>query len=130
DGLVGVGFSNGANMAAATMLQHPGVLRGGVLFSAMLPLRPRPLPDLSTAAVLMVQSRLDPYAPADQAEALALLLADAGASVEVRWHDDGHALGPAQVAQAQAWLAAFMVGTGAAPGATPPERSSPDAALT
>ncbi|HUG83898.1 MAG TPA: alpha/beta hydrolase [Euzebya sp.] len=119
DGLVGVGFSNGANMAAATMLQHPGVLRGGVLFSAMLPLRPQPLPDLSTAAVLMVQGRVDPYAPADQAEALAVLLADAGASVEVAWHDEGHATGATQAAEAKRWLTAFRVGTGASPGATP-----------
>jgi phospholipase/carboxylesterase len=119
DGLIAVGFSNGANIAAATMLRRPGLLRGGALVSAMLPFRPDPLPDLSHAGVLMVQGRVDPYAPADQAEALAALLADAGASVEVAWHDQGHTLGQPQVEVATRWLAKFMAATAASPDSSP-----------
>ncbi len=118
-GLLAVGFSNGANVGAATMLRHPALLRGGVLVSSMLPLTPDPVPDLAHAAVLMVQGRVDPYAPADSAEALARALADAGAAVEVAWHDDGHSLGPAQARTAGEWLRRWQAVSATDPDAAP-----------
>jgi phospholipase/carboxylesterase len=118
-GLVVVGFSNGANTGAALLLRHPDLVRAGVLVSAVLPVDPDPAPDLTGHAVLMVQGRADPYAPVDRAEALAALLADAGASVEVAWHDDGHALGRAQADVAAGWLRRWMAATAASPGTSP-----------
>ena len=41
---IAVGFSNGANIAAAVLLLHPGTLGGGLLLRAMVPLVPEPLP--------------------------------------------------------------------------------------
>ena len=38
--LVAVGYSNGANVAASTILLHPGLLRAAVLFKAMVPSSP------------------------------------------------------------------------------------------
>ena len=35
--IVGVGYSNGANIGASLLLLHPGVLRGAVLFRPMVP---------------------------------------------------------------------------------------------
>lgn len=119
--LVPVGFSNGANTGAALLLRRPDLVRGGVFVSSVLPFTPEVTPELSHAGVLMVQGRVDPFAPADRAELLAGLLAEAGASVEVWWHDDGHALGSAQAAAARRWLTAFLHGIGGAPGATPPQ---------
>jgi phospholipase/carboxylesterase len=98
------GFSNGANIGAAVLLLHPGVLRGGALFSSMLPVRPDPVPDLSSTAVFMSAGRVDPMAPPDQAEALAALLVEAGASVQVHWHDHGHGIDMAHLEAAQAFL--------------------------
>ena len=112
-GVVAVGFSNGANIAAALLLLHPVVLRGALLFSSMLPLRPPALPDLSHAGVYMAQGRVDPMAPPEQAERLAALLTDAGAAVTLDWHDHGHRLGPAQLAPAQAWFDKFATATAA-----------------
>ena len=40
--LVAVGFSNGANIASALLLQRPGLLRGAVLLSGMAPSRRPP----------------------------------------------------------------------------------------
>ena len=42
-----VGFSNGANIAASLLLLEPGVLAGAILFRAMVPIVPDPLPSLS-----------------------------------------------------------------------------------
>lgn len=117
--VVAAGFSNGANMAAALLLLHPHLLRGAVLFSSMLPLRPDPVPDLAHVAVLLSAGRVDPMAPPEQAEALARLLQDAGASVELRWHDAGHGIDGAQVRAAGEWLgklrAALAAGAGGLP---------------
>jgi phospholipase/carboxylesterase len=110
--VVAVGFSNGANIAAAVLLLHPEVLRGAILFSSMLPLRPAELPDLSSASVHMSAGRVDPMAPAEAAEALAALLTDAGAAVDLRWHDRGHSIDLAQVEAAAAWLAKLRAATG------------------
>ena len=44
---IAIGFSNGANIAASILLMHPNVFEGAVLFRAMVPLVPNPLPDLS-----------------------------------------------------------------------------------
>jgi phospholipase/carboxylesterase len=110
--VVAVGFSNGANIAAALLLLHPGVLRGALLFSAMLPLRPERLPDLADTAVLMSAGRVDPMAPPASAEELAALLTEAGASVELRWHDTGHGIDLDQVAAARDWLAKLRAATG------------------
>jgi len=55
-----MGFSNGANIAAAVLLLRPGVLRGAVLFRAMVPLIPDALPTLPATPVLLSNGRSDP----------------------------------------------------------------------
>lgn len=111
-GLVVAGFSNGANIAAAVMLRHPGLLRGGVLLAPMLPLEPDPLPDLATTAVLIGAGRADRIAPPEQAEALARLLTEAGASVDVAWHDGGHHPDQAVLARAKEWMGKLRAAIG------------------
>lgn len=117
--IVATGFSNGANMAAALLLLHPRVLQGAALFSAMLPLRPPTIPDLSHAAVYMSSGRVDPMAPPDQAEALATLLTDAGAAVTLDWHDAGHGIGPDQLPAARSWMDKLAAATAGGSGALP-----------
>jgi phospholipase/carboxylesterase len=117
--VVAAGFSNGANIAAALLLLHPGVLRGALLFSSMLPVEPETTPDLSSAAVFMSAGRVDPMAPADQAEALAALLTDAGANVDLRWHDRGHSIDAAQLEAARAWLDTVRAATASGEGGLP-----------
>ncbi|RZK95567.1 MAG: alpha/beta hydrolase, partial [Methylobacterium sp.] len=61
---VAVGFSNGANIAAALLLLHPGVLAGAVLLRPMVPLRETPPVDLAGRPVLMLSGAADPIVPA------------------------------------------------------------------
>jgi phospholipase/carboxylesterase len=104
ENVLAAGFSNGANTAAAVMLLHPGVLRGGLLFSSMLPVRPQTAPDLSGTEVFMSAGRVDAMAPADHAQALATLLEECGAVVRLHWHDLGHGIDMAQLEAALGWL--------------------------
>jgi phospholipase/carboxylesterase len=102
--LVAVGLSNGANMAAALLLLHPGSLAGAVLFRAMVPLTPTTLPDLAGLPVLIAAGRSDPMVPPVDAERLRDLLAAAGAAVELAWVPSGHGLTPIDVETARDWL--------------------------
>ena len=47
--MVAVGYSNGANIAASTLLLRPEALHAAVLFRALVPINPDPLPELSNA---------------------------------------------------------------------------------
>src|ERR1700691_5807675 len=49
-----LGFSNGASIAASTMLLHPGVLAGGLLLRPRTIVEPPELPDLYGAPVLVI----------------------------------------------------------------------------
>jgi len=105
DGIVAVGFSNGANIAASLVLRRPGLLRGAVLFSPMVPFEPESLPRLEGTSIFIGAGRTDPIAPAAQAERLATLLRDAGADVTLHWEPGGHTLTRAELAAAHEWIA-------------------------
>ncbi|MCE2942307.1 MAG: alpha/beta hydrolase [Gemmatimonadota bacterium] len=107
-----VGFSNGANIAAAVLLRHPGVFAGGVLLAPMVPIVPERLPDLGGTAVFLGAGRQDHIAPPAQPEALADLFRRSGADVTLDWHPGGHQLVPSTVHAARAWLAARLAGPG------------------
>jgi predicted esterase/catechol 2,3-dioxygenase-like lactoylglutathione lyase family enzyme len=105
DGILAVGFSNGANIAASVLLRHPGTLRGAVLLSPMLPFEPGALPDLTGTLVFIGAGRADPIAPAARAERLAELLRQAGADVTLHWEEGGHAISRTEIDAARAWIA-------------------------
>ena len=102
---IAVGFSNGANIAAAMLLLRPEVLGGAVLFRAMVPIEPATPPDLRGVRVFLGAGRRDGIATPAQTGRLAALLEGAGAGVEVHWEDAGHALTATDVAAAKKWLA-------------------------
>ena len=100
-----LGYSNGANIAAAVLLLHPKTLAGAILFRAMAPLAEPPTPDLSGIAVLILSGLNDPIAPRSTAEKLAAALATAGARVERDDLPTGHGLTQADVTKAKAFYA-------------------------
>ncbi|MDQ3862288.1 MAG: alpha/beta hydrolase [Actinomycetota bacterium] len=106
--LVAVGYSNGANVAASTILLHPGLLRAAVLFRAMVPFEPDVTPDLSGMPVFMAAGRADRMVPPDNTQRLADILREAGADVDLRWHDTGHPLTYEEVSEAKEWLAGIL----------------------
>ena len=102
--LVAVGYSNGANIAASSMLLEPNIFSAAVLFRAMVPLVPARLPDLQGKSVLMQSGRQDPIIPATNSEQLADLLKQAGADVTLNWQNNGHGLTNPELVLAQTWL--------------------------
>ena len=103
---IALGFSNGANIAAALLLLHPETLAGAVLLRAMEPLRNPPMPDLSDRDVLLVSGAMDPIVPAANGKRLAATLDAAGARVEHETLPTGHGLSQADLTLARRWFAA------------------------
>lgn len=98
------GFSNGANIAAALLLLHPGVLHAAVLLHPMVPLVPETLPNLTGTAVLIGAGRRDPIVSEEETERLAALLRQAGADVTLFRQPGGHALTQGEASAAALWL--------------------------
>jgi predicted esterase len=102
--VVAAGFSNGANIAASLLLLAPRTLAGAMLFRAMVPLVPDPLPSNPETPVFLSNGRRDPLVAPAETERLAALLARAGATVTLAWQEAGHELTRGDVAQAREWL--------------------------
>ncbi|MBS9476817.1 alpha/beta hydrolase [Ancylobacter radicis] len=102
---VAVGFSNGANIAAALLLTRPGVLAGAVLLRAMVPLAEPPKADLAGTPVLLLSGGMDPIVPEENAARLAGQLRNAGARLDHRTLSVGHGLSQADLTLARDWLA-------------------------
>jgi predicted esterase len=103
--VIAVGFSNGANIAGSLLLLRPEVLHRAVLFRAMVPLVPDPLPSIPGTPVLVSNGRADPIVPVAETERLVALLRAAGANVTLAWQQAGHHMVQADLVGAREWLA-------------------------
>jgi phospholipase/carboxylesterase len=105
---IAVGYSNGANVAGALLLLHPGILSGALLLRPMVPLVPESLPALNGVRVLIAAGRNDPVVPTDQARALADLLGSAGADVTLHGSNAGHGLTREDLEVGERWMQELM----------------------
>ena len=101
---VAVGFSNGANIAAAMLLLRPEALGGAILLRAMVPLAKPPKAELAQTPVLIVSGASDPIIPASNAKLLATMLTNARADVTHETLPTGHNLTQNDLTLATKWL--------------------------
>jgi phospholipase/carboxylesterase len=101
---VAVGYSNGANIAAAMLYLAPEALAGAVLLRAMVPLSTKPALDLAGKPVLIVSGAMDPIAIPENAARLASALRGAGAELQHKILPSGHELSQNDVTIARGWL--------------------------
>src|SRR5438874_10296187 len=104
DQVVGVGYSNGANIAASMLLLRPEILHAAILFRAMVPLVPDNMPDLSSRPVWIGAGDQDPIIPRSEAQRLVELFGEAGADVTIHFASASHGLTNADVEVARTWL--------------------------
>jgi phospholipase/carboxylesterase len=101
---IAVGFSNGANIAAALLLLHPQALAGAALLRAMAPLREPPDVDLTGKPVLLLSGSMDPIVPIESITRLASSLKTAGAIVQQYALPVGHGLSQTDISLTKAWI--------------------------
>ena len=104
-GVFALGYSNGANIAAAMLLTGAGKFGRAVLLRAMVPLEPEELPDLAGTEVLLASGIHDPIATPAQTRSLTRLLESAGATVTQYTAEAGHQLSQGDIEAARRWLA-------------------------
>lgn len=100
-----LGYSSGGDLAVSTMLAHPGALPGAVLFRPRLAARPKLIPQLFGAPVLLVAGSRDEHVALGDSEALGRLLSEAGASVDFAVVESDHGLTPHDFSLAKRWFA-------------------------
>ena len=105
DGLLAVGFSNGANTAAALQVIHPNQLSGAVMFGSTKPLEVVPEVDLTGKRMWIANGVNDPYAPESVTEAWVAELRELGATVSWLSHPGGHQISPAHMQEISRELA-------------------------
>ncbi len=104
DQLVALGYSNGANMAAAVLFTQPDVFNRAILLRPMLPLTKQKNEHLEGKEILILRGTKDRVIPAESTDLLIEALTDAGAHVTVFDIDAGHELTEKDVALANRWL--------------------------
>lgn len=102
--IVAVGYSNGANIAASTLLLRPEILPAAILFRAMVPLTSETPPNLSAVRVWIGAGTSDSIIPSSETKELAELLRRAGADVTIRFFESGHGLTRDDIDAAGEWL--------------------------
>lgn len=108
---VALGFSNGANIAAALLMRHGGVLAGGLLLRAMAPFAgPVFTPDEAhpapvEASALVISGAMDPIVPPTSRDKLVADLTAAGVSTRSETVLAAHGLTNADLDLARPWLA-------------------------
>lgn len=97
-----MGYSNGANFAAAVMGLHPGLIRRAILMRAMAALEDLPQADLAGVSALTLTGARDPYGP--HAPRLNEWLAAQGAALDARVVQAGHDIVADDLTAAAEWM--------------------------
>ncbi|MBU3029982.1 VOC family protein [Paracoccus marinaquae] len=108
DRITVLGYSNGANFAAAVMALYPGLIRRAILIRAMAVLEDLPQVDLAGTRILGLRGAADPYGR--YAPALNDWLLASGVDLDARTVKAGHELAESDLTAAQNWLLGLTVG--------------------
>ncbi len=104
--VIGLGYSNGANILASVMFENPDLFDAAVLMHPLIPFVPKIEGKLKTN-VLITAGRADPICPPELTTRLETWLKEADADVTVDWHNGGHEIRKGEIDAARALLAAY-----------------------
>lgn len=102
--VIGLGYSNGANILASVSFQRPDLLTDLILLHPLIPFDPAPQPGLAGMRILITAGRRDPICPAPQTQKLADYYTAQGAMVSLHWHQGGHEIAESEVGAIRAFL--------------------------
>ncbi|HWV20790.1 MAG TPA: alpha/beta hydrolase [Devosia sp.] len=103
--VLGLGYSNGANILASVQFGAPELFDASVLMHPLIPFAP-PAADFGGRRVLVTAGQYDPIAPAGASQALVDYFKANGAEAEIVWHAGGHEILQEELLAARAFLGA------------------------
>lgn len=102
--VLGLGYSNGANILASVQFAAPELFDATILMHPLIPFSP-PAVAFAGKKVLLTAGRRDPIAPAAATQALADYFTTNGAETKLAWHEGGHEIRQEELLAIQAFLA-------------------------
>lgn len=96
-----LGYSNGANMGAATLSRFPDIGQNLVMWRGMATVEPK---DLTGKNILMLNGERDPMAPLESVKVAIQRFQEAGANVESQFLGTGHGLTEADFQLSSDWI--------------------------
>jgi phospholipase/carboxylesterase len=100
--VIGLGYSNGANILASVMFANPTLFDDAVLMHPLIPWDPAPAP--VTTRTLVTAGERDPICPPERTRALERWLETVGAPVRTHWHPGGHEIARSEIEAVAAFL--------------------------
>ena len=119
--LTAMGYSNGANIAAAIILLRPEVFTRAVLLRPMLPLQDPAAPDLEGKEILILRGDHDVVIPSESTKRLVEIFKNAGANVSDRNLAAGHEITARDLQEISEWFSEIDAHSQGDPQAMPAE---------
>ncbi|PZM14063.1 alpha/beta hydrolase [Rhizobium tubonense] len=104
--ILGLGFSNGANILANVMFEHGDLFDASVLMHPLIPFTPGDDARLAGRRVLITAGERDPISPRPATTALADYFARQKTDVKIEWHAGGHDIRPNEIEAVREFFAA------------------------
>ncbi len=106
--ILGLGYSNGANILASVMFARPDLFDAAVLMHPLIPFEPKIAGSLEGKRILITAGRNDPICPPNLTVRLEARLGAAGADLTTNWHAGGHEVRPEELSAARTFLAGIL----------------------
>jgi phospholipase/carboxylesterase len=103
--VIGLGYSNGANILASVLFEAADLFDDAVLMHPLIPFEPPKNPGLAATRVLITAGRNDPICPPPLTERLGDYFRRQGAELRLQWHGGGHGIEPGEIAAIRDFLA-------------------------
>ncbi|MCF6367670.1 alpha/beta hydrolase [Rhizobium halophilum] len=88
--VLGLGFSNGANILASMLIHKPGLFEAAVLMHPLIPFEPEKRAQRASSRILITAGERDPIASVEWTQSLADYFTRSGDEVSLEWHPGGH----------------------------------------
>ncbi|MBZ9742309.1 MULTISPECIES: alpha/beta hydrolase [unclassified Mesorhizobium] len=108
--VLGLGYSNGANILASLVFEAPDLFDATVLMHPLIPFEPQVKGSLAGRPILVTAGRRDPICPPNLTTRLEAYLRADGADVTVEWHEGGHEVRPNEIEAARRLFAGAVQG--------------------
>lgn len=103
--VIGLGFSNGANILANVLIEKPDVFATSVLMHPLIPFQPKAR--VGRGRILITAGERDPICPVPLTQALADYFVTNGEDVQLEWHPGGHEIRGNEIEAVKDFLSAY-----------------------
>ncbi|MEP9399192.1 alpha/beta hydrolase [Mesorhizobium sp. KR2-14] len=107
--VIGIGFSNGANILASLIFAEPQLFDAAILMHPLIPFEPEVKGSLAGKRILITAGRHDPICPPELTSRLDSYLRADGADVTLEWHEGGHEMRQNELVAARDFLAPYRL---------------------